>query len=251
MDNSRSPVTRTCTIREQTCLVHIPEQPNGFLVLYLGDVGHYVEEHQSAWSEHPSKATLLQALLEEGYTLFTSHLYGNGWGSSQSIDLLHHVYQLVKRQEIVNPHIHVIAEGMGALTALKWHEQEQLPIRSFILFTPCVDLQALYEQERSNQLFFKRFTKQLAMAYSVAESDVESQVITNARIPECRAPMLIYHDLADPYLNVQEHGRKLEQNQQRHASVQLKLTVQPVIPRVTKQLLTFMKRYETSLEQPF
>ncbi|MFC0524789.1 hypothetical protein ACFFGV_14520 [Pontibacillus salicampi] len=251
MDNSQATITRTFTLDKQPCLLHIPEKPNGFLVLYLGDAGHYVEEHQSFWSEHPARAELLQSLLNRGYTLFTCHLYGNGWGSPKTTHLLQQVFQTVKRQEIVNPFIHVVSEGMGTYTAFRWELKYDIPIRSHIMFTPCLDLKAMYNQEQSNQLYFKKLNKELAKAYEIEEKQTEEQVIQPATLVSTKAPSLIFHDVQSPYYSVHEHSRRFEENQEQQGiPVWLKLAIQPILPRVTPSIVHFLMQQETRLDSP-
>ncbi|KGP90732.1 hydrolase [Pontibacillus chungwhensis BH030062] len=242
-------MTRSFQLDRENCLLHIPDQPNGYLILYLGDAGHYVEEDRSFWGEHRGRATLLQALLDKGYTLYTSRIYGNHWGSEPAVNLLNRVYQYVIRQEILNPYIHVIAEGMGALAALRWHEQYEVPIRSFVLLTPCVDMKGLYAQERTNQLYFKRLTREISNAYKCKEDDLD-QVITG-RLPKAESPILLFHDMANPHYTVHEHSRRLEEKQQAHQHhIELKLVIQPIFPRINSKVIQFMNSYEKSVSEP-
>ncbi|WP_345240213.1 hypothetical protein [Pontibacillus salipaludis] len=243
-------ITRSFQLDREHCLLHIPEQPNGYLILYLGDAGHYVEEDRSFWGEHKGRATLMQALLDKGYTLYTSRIYGNHWGSEPAVNLLNRVYHHVIRQEILNPNIHVVAEGMGALAALRWQEKYEVPIRSFVLVTPCVDLKALYAQERTNQLYFKRLKKEISKAYTCGENEVD-QIITND-LPTIQAPILVFHDMANPHYSVHEHSRRLEEKQQSHKRhLELKLVIQPIFPRINQSIIKFMNNYEKSLTDSF
>lgn len=252
MYESSTSMTRAFRLDDQPCLLHIPEKPNGYLVLYLGDSGHYVEDNQAFWLEHPERSTLIHQLLDQGYTLFTSHLYGNTWGSKKSIDLLHQLYEHVRRQVTVNPYIHVVAEGMGALTALHWQTQQKLNIRSMTFFTPCLSLKALYEQEQSNQLYFKRFKKEIAHSYNVKEQEIQEKVIQSYEMPKTSSPVLIFHDVANPYYTVHQHSRRFEEQQQEaNHEVSLKLAIQPILPRVTSTVLKFLKSYETTLDYPY
>lgn len=252
MCESSTSMTRAFRLDNQPCLLHIPEKPNGYLVLYLGDSGHYVEDNQAFWLEHPERSKFIQYLLDKGYTLFTSQLYGNAWGSKKSVHLLNQLYEHIRRQVTVNPYIHVVAEGMGALTALHWQEQHKLSIRSMTFFTPCLSLKALYEQEQTNQLYFKRFKKELAQSYEVDEKDLHSEIIQSSKIPETSSPVLIFHDVANPYYSVHHHSRRFEEQQQdANQSVHLKLAIQPILPRVTSTVLQFLQEYETTLEHPY
>lgn len=243
---------RRFTLDGEPCLLHIPEQPNGYLVLYLGDVGQYVEEDRSFWMEHPERSKLLHSLLNKGYTLFSSNLHGNAWGSPNAVHLLNQVYHYVTRQVTVNPYIHVIAEGMGAITVLNWQAKHKMNIRSMTFLTPCLHLQALYHQERINQLFFKRLQKELASSYDIHESKIEEEIILPSTIPETTTPVLIYHDVANPYYSVHEHSRRFEEQQlDKNCILNLKLAIQPIFPRIIPSIEKFMRQFETSLNEPF
>jgi len=252
MYESSTSMTRAFRLDNQPCLLHIPEKPNGYLVLYLGDSGHYVEDNQAFWLEHPERSKFIHYLLDQGYTLFTSHLYGNDWGSKKSVHLLNQLYEHVRRQVTVNPYIHVVAEGMGALTALHWQEKHNMAFRSMTFFTPCLSLKALYEQEQMNQLYFKRFKKELAQSYEIDENHIDQEIIKDYQMPKTSSPVLIFHDVANPYYTVHNHSRRFEEQQQEaEHTVELKLAIQPILPRVTSTVLQFLRSYESTLENPY
>ena len=53
-------------LEQEPCVIHLPEKPNGFGVLILGDYNHFVESGTSLWMQHVGKAHLLEELRNEG-----------------------------------------------------------------------------------------------------------------------------------------------------------------------------------------
>ncbi|MEH7343607.1 hydrolase, partial [Bacillus sp. JJ1532] len=100
-------------------MIHYPNKPSGFGILIIGDDRHFVNEQGSYWTQNEGKAALLKMLNEEGYTIFYSNLYGKNWGSERAVKLARRLYEHLIRTEIINVKINIIAEGMGALIALK------------------------------------------------------------------------------------------------------------------------------------
>ena len=45
---------------------------------------------------------ILHGLIEEGYTVFSSNLYGRHWGNDQSVRLAKRLYDVVLRKETLN-----------------------------------------------------------------------------------------------------------------------------------------------------
>ena len=69
------------------------------------------------------------------------------------------------RTEIMNDKIHIIAEGMGALVALKLLHNMNESIRSIVLINPILSLQHHLELEKDRKFFYKKLVKELANAY--------------------------------------------------------------------------------------
>lgn len=246
-------ILRIFWLDNEPCVVHLPEKPNGYLIIYLGDVEHEVTKESSFWWEHPERRKLLMSLLDEGYTLFTSRLYGRNWGSSRAVHLLDQLYQTIIRKEILNPYIHILAEGMGALTALKFSTYYPSRIRSMVLINPCIDLKKHYEDEKSNQLFFKRLNKELEKAYEVSTKRLEEKVITPFRLEDfvTNVPIKIFNDPSEKKYPFKSHARRFEQIQSIYGNkVDFSLTVRPYFPRINRHILSFFQSYEQSLEEP-
>ncbi|HJV15917.1 MAG TPA: hydrolase, partial [Bacillales bacterium] len=104
-------------------IIYYPEKPTGFGILIIGDERHFVDESKSFWQQNEGKLSIIKVLKESGYTIFSSNLYGKNWGSEKAIELAERLYQHVIRNEIINGKIHIIAEGMGALVAIKLMEK--------------------------------------------------------------------------------------------------------------------------------
>ncbi len=110
---------RLFQLEHEWCMIHYPERPNGFAVMILSDHHHYVDEKSSFWSQHETRNLWIQELNANGYIVYYSNLYGANWGSDQAARLAKRLYQQVKRTEIINEKIHILAEGMGSSCSKK------------------------------------------------------------------------------------------------------------------------------------
>ncbi|WP_210610961.1 alpha/beta hydrolase [Priestia flexa] len=173
---------RFFSLDTQWNVVHVPEKPNGFGVLVLGDKDHFVESSTSLWIQHGGRSQLLQYLQDEGYTVFYSNLYGRHWGSPKANRLAKQLYHLIMKQEILNKRIHILAEGMGALLAMQLMEGGETFIRSVALLNPCIDLHTHASHEKQNKFFYKQFTRDMTIAYDVERKQVAKMI---AQYPTC------------------------------------------------------------------
>jgi len=156
----------------QWCAIHLPERPNGFAILILGDTNHYVNEKTSFWVQNVGRNQLIEKLREYGYTIFYSNLYGRHWGSPRAVRLARQLIYYVLKSEILNNRIYILAEGMGALIALKLMEVMPRQIRAVGMLSPCLDLQAQIDFERENKFFYKRMMREIRVAYEMKEEDI-------------------------------------------------------------------------------
>lgn len=101
------------------------------------------------------KILFLHGLIEEGYTVFSSNLYGRHWGNDQSVRLAKRLYDVVLRKETLNTKMHIMADGMGALVALEMMNKYPESIRSVIMLNPCLDLPEYVEFEKEHKFFTK------------------------------------------------------------------------------------------------
>ncbi|MGP3560427.1 hypothetical protein [Geobacillus sp. BK01] len=160
----------------QWCIVHVPERPNGFALFLIGDGDQFVNEQTSFWLEHPGRRQWLDDWLEQGYTVFSSHLYGRHWGSPRAVRLARQLIYSVLKSEIVNQRIYIVAEGMGALVALQLLGAMPGQIRAVAMLNPCLDVRAQLSHEREHPLMYRRMVKEIALAYEMKEEEVPGAV---------------------------------------------------------------------------
>lgn len=153
-------------------MIHYPSKPKGFGILIIGDERHFVDEKSSFWVQNEGKYAFITALKEAGYTVFYSNLYGRNWGSEKAVKLARRLYEYIIRTEIINHKIHLIAEGMGALVAMKLLEEMDECIRSAVLLNPVLSLQKHLDQEKEHVFFYKRLLKELSHSYGVEREEI-------------------------------------------------------------------------------
>ncbi|MBT2639195.1 MULTISPECIES: hydrolase [unclassified Bacillus (in: firmicutes)] len=152
-------------------VIHYPERPNGFGILMIGDERHFVSSNSSFWTQNEGKRSLLNIWKKEGYTVFYSNLYGRHWGSEKAVELTLRLCSHIVRNEILNTSFHLVAEGMGALVALKLLKHNDFKIRSLVLINPILSLSTHLEQEKENKFFYKKLVAELEAAY---ETDINT-----------------------------------------------------------------------------
>jgi pimeloyl-ACP methyl ester carboxylesterase len=152
-------------------VIHYPERPNGFGILTIGDERHFVNSSSSFWTQNEGKRSLLNIWKKEGYTVFYSNLYGRHWGSEKAVELTLRLCSHIVRNEILNTSFHLVAEGMGALVALKLLKHSDFKIRSLVLINPVLSLSTQLEQEKENKFFYKKLVAELEAAY---ETDINT-----------------------------------------------------------------------------
>ena len=157
-------------------VVHVPEKPNGFGVLIIGDTNHFVDEYKSLWTQHIGRIKIMEQLLNAGYTVFYSNLFGTNWGSEKALEHSQQLYHVILKQEILNSKIHILAEGMGALVAIQLMETMKEDIRSVALINPCLDLHAHYKLEKEKKFFFKKLMKELLESHNVTKEELENKI---------------------------------------------------------------------------
>ncbi|MBY0095332.1 hydrolase [Mesobacillus maritimus] len=178
-------------------MIHYPHRPNGFGILILGDERHFVDSQNSFWTQNEGKRKLLHDFKEAGYTIFYSNLFGMNWGSQNAVDLAARLCAHIRRSEILNDKIHVFAEGMGALTALKLLKREKR-IRSLLLLNPVLSLNKHLEQEKEHKFFYKKLLQELAIAYQLEPKEVTKYLSEQEDFPHIPAeiPMKVIHVLS-------------------------------------------------------
>ncbi|MBU9713254.1 hypothetical protein [Evansella tamaricis] len=164
---------RTLTIEEEKCLLHLPEKPNGYGILLVGDRNHYIQGETSLWTQHPTRKNLLEGLMEAGYTIFYCDQGGAHWGNDRLSVVLGRLKSLVMKTEILNQHIHILAEGMGALLVLRLMTDPSVSVRSAVFINPCFYLDKQLEEEKTNRFFYKKMIQEIKSSYGIEEKEIE------------------------------------------------------------------------------
>lgn len=193
--------------------LHLPKRPNGFAVLIIGDKTNFVEENSSFWIQNYARSQILEYLRDEGYTVFYSNLYGANWGNPASVKLATQLYHIIMKQEILNKRIHILAEGMGALTAMELSKMLKEEIRSMAFFNPCIDLVAHIDNERKNKFYYKKLIKEIARAYQLDERQVEPNIQKLApsnKLLFSNIPIKIWHSTNEKTYTPEIHSKKYQ-----------------------------------------
>ncbi|KGM45922.1 hydrolase [Neobacillus niacini] len=187
---------------------------------------------------------IINQLKESGYTIFSSNLYGRNWGSDHSVELAQRLYQQVIRSEILNNKVHLIAEGMGALVAVRLMEKMQGKLRSVVLLNPILSLKKHIELEKEHKFFYKKLMRELTAAYKTDQDtleqelqDMEDEVQLNMGIP-----IKIIH--------VMSSGKSYNQSKQLQkllANTDISPTY--IVPEKKQQLGNMMKKFFNQFEK--
>lgn len=192
-------------------VIHLPTRPNGFGILILGDRSDFVDETTSFWHQHYGRNQLITELMNEGYTLFHSNLYGNHWGSPRSVTMAKQLYHLVMKKEILNQRIHLLIDGMGGLTGLQLMKDIPEKIRSVAMLNPCLDLQAHLENEKEHKFFYKRLMKEIAAAYGVDQKKVKKLHLPKMTDDITELPVRIWQRMNGSTYLPQYHSKRYEE----------------------------------------
>ncbi|UZJ77398.1 alpha/beta hydrolase [Fictibacillus sp. KU28468] len=241
---------RSFSLDGQWNTIHLPEQPNGFAVMVFGDCNHFVDNHTSLWKQNTDRFMLIRTLMEMGYTVFYSHLYGRNWGNPEAVNLARRVYRYVVKYEILNPKIHILAEGMGALTALDFINDMEGYIRSAIFINPCLDLKGHFQQEKQNKLFLKRIRKEISQAYGIKNEQIDGfldKEISRFNL-KSNVPIKIFHDAAGSVYPFKVHSRPFESScLEKGFSVSLTIQMPGKSAERYTSIPYFYSRFETIL----
>ncbi|OZM58246.1 hypothetical protein CIB95_01345 [Lottiidibacillus patelloidae] len=238
-------------IEDQWNIIHLPHKPNGFGVMIIGDTNHYVDKRSSLWMQNSERRHLIQDLLDKGYTVFYSNLFGRHWGSKNALDVSVKLYHHVMKNEILNKKIHLLVEGMGGLLALKLMETLGENIRSTVMINPCLFLKAHFNREKTNKLFYKRLKREISIAYEVDEKEVEG--LLNKDEFSCEnlkseVPTKIWHAASGSKYLVSDHSRCYESFRKLYQSpIDLSLHLADGRFSFSKQITRFFKTNEKVL----
>ncbi|TXC90767.1 hypothetical protein FS935_12725 [Metabacillus litoralis] len=192
-------------------VIQIPPKPNGFAVFILGDRSDFVDSSSSFWHQHYGRYQLMQDLIDNGYTLMHSNLYGNNWGSPRAVTMAKQLYHLAMKKEILNPRIHLLVDGMGGLTALQMMQDIPEKIRSVAMLNPCLDLKAHLEKEKEHKFFYKRLRKEISEAYLIEPKKILSLALpTLTHKNATELPVRVWQKMNGTVYDPEDHGKKFE-----------------------------------------
>jgi hypothetical protein len=232
-------------------IVHYPEKPNGFGILAIGDERHFVNSNSSFWTQNEGKRSLLNIWKNEGYTVFYSNLYGRHWGSEKAVDLAMRLCSHIVRNEILNSSFHVVAEGMGALVALKLLANNDIKIRSLILINPVLTLSMHLEQEKENKFFYKKLIAELETAYEMEINLLMEKLESKATVPvfQQEVPVKIIHVLAGN--RAYKQSKVIKDLSEEWEKENLPVSISYILPekklQVGSQSVQFFTKYEQVL----
>ncbi|WP_342430250.1 hydrolase [Neobacillus sp. FSL H8-0543] len=226
--------------------IHYPEKPTGFGILIIGDERHFVDESKCFWTQNEGKLAIINHFKKTGYTIFSSNLYGRNWGSENAVELARRLYNQVIRSEILNNKIHIVAEGMGALVALKLMEKMKGQIRSVVFLNPILSLKSHIEQEREYKFFYKKLMRELIVAHNTDQASLEEEFQNT--------PLKVNFEFGVPIkiIHVMSNGKSYNQSKQMQ-QILTKTGINPIyiVPEKKQQLshmmIRFFNKYEKDL----
>lgn len=229
-------------------VIHLPTRPNGFGIFIIGDRSDFVDENSSFWHQNYGRNQLIADLMNQGYTLFHSNLYGSNWGSPRAVAMAKQLYHLVMKREILNQRVHLLTEGMGGLTALQLMEKIPDNIRSVAMLNPCLDLQAHLEKEKDHKFFYKRLVKEISSAYGVDEKLVKSLNMPSMHHLSSQKPVRIWQRMNCSTYVAKDHSKKYEELRKNMGSpIQLIYHLGDNPYRTNQSIIKFYKENEKVL----
>lgn len=225
-------------------IIHYPEKPTGFGILIIGDERHFVDESKCFWTQNEGKLAIINQMKESGYTIFSSNLYGRNWGSDQAVDLAQRLYQQVIRSEILNNKVHLIAEGMGALVAVKLMEKMKGQLRSVVLLNPILSLKKHIELEKEHKFFYKKLMREVTAAHKI------DPLLLVKELESMDDEVKLQFGVPIKIIHVMSSGKSYNQSkqlQQLLANTDISPTY--IVPEKKQQLGNMMKKFFNQFEK--
>lgn len=243
--------SRSFQLDNEWNMIHYPDRPKGFGILIIGDERHFVDEKNSFWTQNEGRAAFITALQQAGYTIFYSNLYGKHWGSDAAVKLAIRLYEYVYRTEIMNRKIHLLAEGMGALAAMKIMKEMEPNLRSAVLLNPVLSLKEQLLMEKEHVLFFKRMLKEISRSYGIEKGQVMEKIhdLENCFQICPGIPVKIFHVLAGRRAYKQSEWLKkiTTRWKEENAPVTVRYYVPEKKPQIPYDAIRFFSNHETVL----
>lgn len=170
---------RRFVLNDEPCIIHYPEKPNGFGILVIGNRHEFVPRSgEHYWQRNETRRKILTQLLADGYTVYFSNLLGQHMGNEEAVERAGDLYEYVKRTEILNDKIHIIAEELGAKIAIGFLKRHEDNVRSILFVNPVFSLQWMAELLEEQPFLYRRFLQDIAKAYQFEEEDSEILIHT-------------------------------------------------------------------------
>ncbi|PAE39376.1 hydrolase [Bacillus sp. 7884-1] len=225
-------------------IIHYPGKPTGFGILIIGDERHFVDESKCFWTQNEGKLAIINQLKESGYTIFSSNLYGRNWGSDQAVDLAQRLYQQVIRSEILNNKVHLIAEGMGALVAVKLMEKMKGQLRSVVLLNPILSLKKHIELEKEHKFFYKKLVREVTAAHKI------DPLLLVKELESMDDEVKLQFDVPIKIIHVMSSGKSYNQsNQLQQLLANTDISPTYIVPEKKQQLGNMMKKFFNQFEK--
>lgn len=241
----------TFQFEQQWCMIHYPERPNGFAIFIIGDTPHYVNEETSFWLENKGKEMMISAFTNKGYLVYYSNLFGRNWGNDISVKHAFRLYQYIIRQEILNNKIHVLAEGMGALVAVKLIPFLKENMRSLVLISPCISLETHINQEQRRKFFYKKLLKEVQIAFQPQEEESleEWKKDYTTSLVERKEGLCVFQRIDNNSYKGQTDRLKeiMEQRNKNHFPSTFHFVLSDQQMNMTNKLISFLKEQENEL----
>jgi hypothetical protein len=162
-----------------------------------------------------------------------------------AVELAQRLYHHVIRSEILNNKIHILAEGMGALVAIRLMEKMKGRIRSIILLNPIISLKNHLEQEKESKFFYKKLMRELVDAHQMDQKMLENNIFNmedNVNI-QFGFPIKIIHVLSG--------GKSYNQSKLYHQIISgSEINPTFILPEKKQQLGNMMIKFFNSHESP-
>lgn len=232
-------------------VIFYPEQPKGFGILIIGDIRSFVSEKSSFWSQNERRLKILNQLKKSGYTSIYSNMFGSNWGSQKAVQLAKRLYEYMRRNEILNEKIHILAEGMGALVALKLMTELKDKIRSVVFINPILSLKQQLELEKEHKFFYKKMLMEIAHAYEMKLEAVQSTIMTageELKIPY-NIPIQVFCLLTGgrEYERAKLIVKQIKSFEAEHDSISVTMMLPEKEQHLARNIVAFFKKHEAEL----
>ena len=87
-------ITERFYLEKEPCVIYLPEKPNGFSVMLLGDYNYFIENGTSLWTQHAGKSYFYMVLLNKATRSFPL-IYTEDIGETINLFVWQNVYMML------------------------------------------------------------------------------------------------------------------------------------------------------------